>query len=563
MAVGPVERRKDDGTRVDLAGDVTGGGAPAAARDEPPSTGSATAEPAPLNAAEDRLLDLLRRIGTVGALLMAAGSLGAGAAPVYNPLPSVPVLGLFARIPTAAMACAFTGMFLVILAWLYLGRLVRPGRPRLVSRSQMDRTLVMWTVPLFAVPPMFSRDVYSYLAQSDIAAKGLDPYLLGPAQALGVDHPLTRGVPNIWRDTPAPYGPLFLSIGRALTQVTGDHVVSGVLLQRVVELVGLAMVVWALPRLARRFGVQPVSALWLGAANPLVLFHVVVGAHNDTLAIGLMLTGLELALRRLPAVLPGEPVPPRQPGEITGVVLGAVGISAGAMVKIPAVLALGFLVVIVARRWGGRAADLGRAILLVGAVSLAMIVLICVGSRLGFGWLTTLGTPGKIRSWLSPATGVGFLGATLALLFDLGNHTDRLITLSRVVGTAAGGLISLRLLWQTFRGRMVPMIGLGAGLGAMLVLGPVVQPWYLLWAVIVLATAAGTSRFRTWAAGVSAVVAVLVPPTGTAFDGRAYVLPQAYLAAALVVLTVLFALRGRLPSVGTVLRELRVSAPRT
>jgi alpha-1,6-mannosyltransferase len=518
------------------------------------------AEPALLDAAEDRLLDLLRRIGTVGALLMAAGSLGSGAAPVYNPLPSVPVLGLFARLPTVSLACAFTGMGLVIVAWLFLGRLVRPGRPRLVSRSQMNRTLVMWTVPLFAVPPMFSRDVYSYLAQSDIAAKALDPYVLGPAQALGVDHPLTRGVPNIWRDTPAPYGPLFLSVGRALTQVTGDHVVSGVLLQRVVELVGLAMVVWALPRLCRRFGVQPVSALWLGVANPLVLFHVVVGAHNDTLAIGLMLVGLEFALRRLPTFVPGQPPPPRQPGEITGVVVGAVAISAGAMVKIPAVLALGFLAVILARRWGARLSDLARAMALVGGVSLAVIVAICLGSGLGFGWLTTLSTPGKIRSWLSPATGVGFLGASVGLLFDLGNHTDRMVGLGRALGLVVGGLISLRLLWQTFLGRMVPMIGLGASLAAVLVLGPVVQPWYLLWGVITLATAAGTSRFRTWAAGVSAVVSVLVPPTGSGFDGRTYVLPQAYLAAALVLLAVLFALRGRLPSVRGILRELRAPA---
>ena len=31
--------------------------------------------------------------------------------------------------------------------------------------------------------------------------------------ALGVDDPLTRSIPNIWRDTPAPYGPLFLIMG--------------------------------------------------------------------------------------------------------------------------------------------------------------------------------------------------------------------------------------------------------------------------------------------------------------------------------------------------------------
>ena len=41
------------------------------------------------------------------------------------------------------------------------------------------------------------------------------------------------------------------------------------------------------------------------------------------------------------------------------------------------------------------------------------------------------------------------------------------------------------------------MIGLGAALGAVLVLGATVQPWYLLWAAIPLASAAGNTRFRT------------------------------------------------------------------
>ena len=94
-----------------------------------------------------------------------------------------------------------------------------------------------------------------------IGARGMDPYELGPAQALGVDHTLTRTVPNIWRETPAPYEPLFLWIGKWIGTVTGDNIVAGVLVHRAVELIGLALIVWALPRLARRCGVAPVAAL--------------------------------------------------------------------------------------------------------------------------------------------------------------------------------------------------------------------------------------------------------------------------------------------------------------
>jgi alpha-1,6-mannosyltransferase len=91
------------------------------------------------------------------------------------------------------------------------------------------------------------------------------------------------------------------------------------------------------------------------------------------------------------------------------------------------------------------------------------------------------------------------------------------------------------------------MIGLGLCLGAVVVLGATVQPWYLLWAAIPLAAGTGTSKFRTAATVVSAVVAMLVPPNGSTFDGRTFLLPYAYIAAAIVLTGALFALRGKLP----------------
>src|SRR3712207_6306876 len=161
----------------------------------------------------------------------------------------------------------------------------------------------MWAVPLALAPPMFSKDVYSYLAQSAIFARGLDPYVLGAGPALGVDDPLTRTIPTIWRDTPAPYGPLFLLLGRGITALTGSDVILGVYAHRALALCGLLLILWARPRLARRCGLDPGLAMWLGAANPLVLFHLVSGIHNEALMLGLTLTGLELGLRARPGLL--------------------------------------------------------------------------------------------------------------------------------------------------------------------------------------------------------------------------------------------------------------------
>ncbi|MGH3685195.1 MAG: polyprenol phosphomannose-dependent alpha 1,6 mannosyltransferase MptB [Pseudonocardiaceae bacterium] len=508
---------------------------------------------------DTRQLDTVRRFGTVGALLMSLGSLGAGTAPVLgNPVVGHLVLGLFTRMPTASLAVAYAGMVMVVLAWLWLGALVAPGRARLISRAQLDRTMLMWAVPLLVAPPMFSRDVYSYLAQSAMVNRGLDPYVLGPAAALGVDHPLVRGIPTIWRNTPAPYGPLFLTLGRPIDWIAGDDVVLGVLLHRTLAVAGLAMIVWALPRLARRVGVSPVFALWLGAANPLVLFHLVSGVHNEALMIGLMLVGLELALRS----------PDVGPTLLGGTAL----IAAAAQVKVPAALALGFVTVWCARHRGGRLRDLVRAAGIVGGVAVATTVAIGLGTGLGFGWAGALGTPNAVRSWMSVVTELGLLAGWIGSLLGLGDHIISILTLTRLAGLAAAGGACLLLLWRCWRGRVEPLSGLGVGLGVVVLLGPVVHPWYLLWAAIPLAASATRPAFRTTATVASAVLAVVVAPTGSDFLFRAWVLPSAISAAAITLIVPMLLVRGRTPPLSVVCpgvspgpraaqRALRASSP--
>lgn len=495
-----------------------------------------------------RQLDVVRRFGTVGALLMALGSLGAGTAPVLgNPVVGRPLLGLFLRMPTASLALAYTGMFMVVLAWLWLGALATPRRPRMISRAQLDRTVMMWVVPLMVAPPMFSRDVYSYLAQSAMADRGLDPYVLGPADALGVDNPLVRGIPTIWRNTPAPYGPLFLTLGRPIYWITGNDVVLGVLLHRTLALAGLVMIVWALPRLARRAGVSPVYALWLGTANPLVLFHLVSGAHNEALMLGFMLVGLELALRK-----------PVYGAELIG---GTVLIAAGASVKVPAALALGFVVVWLGRHRGRRLRDLIRPGLLVSAVALVTTVAIGLGTGLGFGWTGALGTPNAVRSWMSGVTELGLLSGWLGSLFGLGDHTTSVLALARFGGLAAAGVICAVLLWRCWRGRIEPLSGIGVALGAVVLLGPVVHPWYLLWAALPLAASATRPAFRITAVAASTALAVLVSPTGADFLFRAWVVPTAIVAAVIVVAVPLLVVRGRTPPLTAALRLGRPPRP--
>ena len=61
------------------------------------------------------------------------------------------------------------------------------------------------------------------------------------------------------------------------------------------------------------------------------------------------------------------------------------------------------------------------------------------------------------------------------------------------------------------RGRLHPVGGLGVALGATVLLFPVVQPWYLLWAIIPLATWATRPGFRGTTIAMTLIVGIFGP----------------------------------------------------
>lgn len=126
-----------------------------------------------------------------------------------------------------------------------------------------------------------------------------------------------------------------------ITHLTGDNILAGIFVHRLLALAGVALIVWSLPRLAGRCGVAPVSALWLGAANPLLLFHLVAGVHNEALMLGLMLAGVELALRGVYSGTSNGPIPPARVA--ASIAAGTALIALSATIKLPSLLALGFV----------------------------------------------------------------------------------------------------------------------------------------------------------------------------------------------------------------------------
>jgi len=481
-----------------------------------------TAEP--LDATERKQLSRFRRWGTVGALLLmlGTGSSYGAATPIPNPVDGLRVIGLLSRIGPAALACSYAGIGLVVLSWVLIGRLAAPGRVRRLSRSQLSHTLAMWAVPLLVTPPLFSRDVYSYLAIGSMMVHGFNPYESGPYDTLGDSDPYAHQVDVRWQHTASPYGPVYLLIAQAVVRVAGDNIVIGTLLQRLVELIGVALIVWALPRLARICGFDPVAALWLGALNPLVLFHLIGGGHNEALMLGAMLAGIVIAWEW---------------SLVGGVVLITVGVG----IKATAGMALAFLVIMLALRAGGRWRDLLRCGVQVGMVAVGTFVVFTWLAGVGVGWLAALSAPGTVRSFLSVSTALGVGAGEAGLLLGLGDHIQAALDVMQPVGTLIGSVIAVAIMWQCWQRRINPVLGLGMAMGAFVLLAPVIQPWYLLWAALPLAASTADPRYRKATIWLTVLFSVTIMPNGANIP--VYVIVQAVVVAAVVVGGVFLSLR--------------------
>ena len=528
-------------------------------------------EVGPLNAAENRRLRQIKLFGATGSVLLLVGSLGTGQMPVLqNPVAGMRVLSLPSRMWSTALTLSIGGTLMLVVAWLLIGRFavgrfsveVRHGRSpeRRMTRRQADRTLLLWIAPIVVAPPLLSKDIYSYLAQSAIAHRGMDPYVISPVRGLGVDNVLTSSVPNLWRDTPAPYGPFFIWIGEGITGLTGDNIAAAILLHRLVALAGIALMVWALPRLARRCGVSAVAALWLGAMNPLLILHLVGGIHNEALMLGLMLVGLELCFAAIfgpgRLTVPDKWWPTRQGWLLLA---GAAILATSSLVKVTSMLALGFVGIALARRWGATLpalrharpgqwwarskktiAALAASAALLGTVLGAVMIVICFGTGLGFGWTKTLSTGEVVRSWMSMPTLLSVTTGRIGVGLGLGDHTQAILDVARPFGQLLAAVFIVRWMLAALAGRLHPLGALGVSMATVVVFFPFVQAWYLLWAVIPLAAWATGPWFRLVTIAVSAIIAIVVMPTSSNTSG--VVLAQGLLAGVIMVavLTALF-----------------------
>ncbi|MFE7776587.1 polyprenol phosphomannose-dependent alpha 1,6 mannosyltransferase MptB [Streptomyces sp. NPDC057445] len=442
-------------------------------------------------------------LGLTGSAVLASCGVAVGAVPVRD------VLAPRSGAAALGLAGAYFGLVLLIAAWVLLGRTVRGPEPP--GPRTLLLTLALWAAPLLVTPPLFSRDVYSYLAQGAMVDAQLDVYAHGPSHLGG---PLTSEVAPIWQHTPTPYGPLFLACAAAIAGFARTELSTGILGMRLVALLGVALMVFCLPKLARRCGADPRTALWLGALNPLLLLHLVAGAHNDAVMLGLLGAGLVAALGRWP-------------------VLGAVLVTLAALVKAPAALGL----IAVALLWGGRLSGRLprlRGALAVGGLAAATTASTTALTGTGYGWIAALDTPVSPQNW-SLTSSLGRM--TGAVLTRAGSDlAEFAIPAWHSVGIAAT-VLAMIAFWRRHHLRR-PVYALGLSLTAVALLGPAIRPWYILWGLFLIAAAApsGSVRLRRAAAVASGVLALAVLPSGFAPDGKQLLLATGGGVAAVIVL---------------------------
>jgi hypothetical protein len=165
----------------------------------------------------------------------------------------------------------------------------------LAAAPRLGRGIVWGAIAVavagFAVAPvLLSHDVYSYVDYARLGVvHGLDPYI-HPPSAAPADPAFARVA---WPDTTSAYGPLFTLVTYPLGWLPVDVAIAVLKVLAAASVLGLAALV---ARLAPARGVDPLRAAAFVALNPLVLVHIVGGAHNDGLAMLVAMAGVAAVL---------------------------------------------------------------------------------------------------------------------------------------------------------------------------------------------------------------------------------------------------------------------------
>jgi alpha-1,6-mannosyltransferase len=302
-----------------------------------------------------------------------------------------------------------------------------------------------------AAPVLLSHDVYSYVDYARLGVvHGLDPYVYPPAAA-----PFDPAYARVtWIDATSAYGPLFTLATYPTAWLPVWLAVASLKALAALSVLAIALLVASV---APARGVSPLAAAAFVALNPLVLIHVVGGAHNDGLAMLAATVGIVAMLSAREATA------------------GASFVAAFA-IKAPAAIAAPFALLSAARmkpfahRRGPKASFSPAARLLAGAGAAALVLASVAYAAFGWSWLDAIGLAGENQHRTSHMS----VPITFARL------TDHDPTAVRATALALYAIAFAYLLIRTWRGADWLRCAAWASF-ALLLATAWLLPWYLIW----------------------------------------------------------------------------------
>ena len=341
----------------------------------------------------------------------------------------------FAGIDAASGPLAGPLFYAALWIALALYVVVLLGAPSLTMRFAIGAVVGLHVVFLLA-PPLLSHDVFSYIAYARLGvANHLNPYTHAP-----LDIPQDPGFTHAGSiDAVSAYGPIFTLLTYPLSPL---GVPAAFWILKTVAALSSLGIVWLVWRIAQRLGRDPFGPALAVGLNPLVLVHVVGGAHNEALTLLVTMAGVALWLG---------------PRSTTGVAVAglAAGIKASAAIPIP-YLAL-----------ADRAQAPKRiAAALAAGVGVALIGLAAFGTH-ALDALNLIGDNQDRTSKFSVPHQVA----------NLTGNPDAVRALFGLVAVA----VAAWLLWRTWKGTVEPLTAIGWTTFAVLIGSAWLVPWYILW----------------------------------------------------------------------------------
>jgi hypothetical protein len=333
----------------------------------------------------------------------------------------------------------------------YLGFLA--WAPRL-GRAVVWGAILFFVAGFAVAPVLLSHDVYSYVDYARLGVRhGLDPYVHPPLAA-----PSDPAYAEVtWTEATSAYGPLFTLLTYPLAWLPVALAVAALKAVAALSVLGIAALV---SRLAAWRGVDPLRAAAFVALNPLVLVHVVGGAHNDglTMLLATLSVAALLSARELSA---------------GAALLAAIATKASAAFLAPfALLGARGHSSVPYRRIGTERNRRSTRLLLLGAAGGTLAIGVAAWLAFDWDWLHGFGLAGENQSRTShmsiPITAARLTG------FDV----EAVRVAAAVLFVAALGYL---LAW-TWRGGDWVRAAAWAAL-ALLLATSWLLPWYLVWAL--------------------------------------------------------------------------------